>query len=127
MKGGLDSFIERIFGLSFNRLKLIGRHTPFTGENTGMIFWKNGNKVLNKGKKITNNRNKAGNTRTDKWIHGIWILANQWLKNSVSVGRIKLFDFLSWKCILTFCIRMRIFYVFFPFLYEIVGVQHQYI
>ena len=112
MKGRLVPVIERIFGLSFNRLKLIGRHTPFAGENTGMIFRKNGNKVLNKGKKITNNRNKAGITRTDKWIHGIWILANQWLKNSDSVGGIKLFDFLGWKCILTFCILTQVFCVF---------------
>jgi len=73
MKGSPTSFIEWVFGLPSYRLKLIRRDAPFAGENTGMVFRKNGNKVLYTGKKITNNRNKAGNTRMDKWIHGIWI------------------------------------------------------
>jgi len=115
MKGRLVPFIERIFRLPSYRLKLIRRDAPFAGENTGMIFRKNRNKGLYKGKKISNNRNKAGNTRMDKWIHGIWIWANQLLKSSVSVERIKLFDFFGWKCILTFCIRMHNFCVFLPF------------
>ena len=93
MKGSPISFIEWVFWLLSYRLKLIRRNAPFARENTGMVFWENGNLVLNEAKKITNNRNKAGNTRMDKWIHGIWIWANQLLKNSVSVDVIKLFDF----------------------------------
>jgi hypothetical protein len=115
MKGSPTSFIERIFGLPSYRLKLIRGNAPFAGENTCMVFRKNGNKILYKGKKITNNRNKAGNTRMDKWIHGIWIWANQVLKYSGSVGLIKLFDFFGWKSILTFYIRMHNFCIFFPF------------
>jgi hypothetical protein len=93
LKWRLAPFFKGVVGLPSYRLELIRGDAPLAGENTGMVFRKNGNKVLYKGKKITNNRNKAGNTRMDKWIHGIWILANQLLKNSVSVDVIKLFDF----------------------------------
>jgi hypothetical protein len=115
LKWRLAPFFERVVGLPSYRLELIRRHTPFASEYTCMVFWENGNLVLNKAKKITSNRNKAGNTRMDKWIHGIWIWANQVLKYSGSVGLIKLFDFFGWKSILTFYIRMHNFCIFFPF------------
>ena len=93
LKWRLAPFFEGVVGLPSCRLELIRRHTPFASEYTSMVFWENGNLVLNEAKKITNNRNKAGNTRMDKWIHRIWIWFNQLLKNSDSVDLIKLFDF----------------------------------
>jgi hypothetical protein len=112
LKWRLAPFFERVVGLPSYRLELIRRHTPFASEYTCMVFWENGNLVLNEAKKITNNRNKAGNTRMDKWIHRIWIWVNQLLKNSDSVEKIKLFDFFGWCCILTFCTRIVIFFTF---------------
>ena len=93
LKWRLAPFFEGVVGLPSYRLELIRGHTPFASEYTSMVFGENGNLVLNEAKKITNNRNKAGNTRMDKWIHGIWIWFNQLLKNSDSVDSIKLFDF----------------------------------
>ena len=105
LKWRFAPFFERVVGLPSCRLELIRRHTPFASEYTCMVFRENGNQVLNIGKRFSNNRNNAGNARVVKWIHGIWILANQVLKISGSVELIKLLDFFGWKSILTFCMR----------------------
>lgn len=39
----LIPFLKRVFGLPSYRLELIGRHTPFAGENTSVVFRENGN------------------------------------------------------------------------------------
>ena len=112
LKWRFAPFFKGVVGLPSYRLELIRRHTPFASEYTCMVFRENGNQVLNIGKRFSNNRNNAGNARVVKWIHGIWILANQLLKISGSVELIKLLDFFGWKSILTFCMR-TIFSSFF--------------